>query len=425
MIGGASPVDGNLISGNRENGVLILNLSSQNLLHNNIIGLDLEKQYAVPNATGILIGSSSTENSIGQPSVARGNTISGNLGAGISIQNAGNNAILGNVIGGLYIGSGGPGNGGDGISISGISESNRIGDGTFSGDNTINYNRGDGVRLDGAATKRNPISQNEIFDNAGLPIRILNGAQEDVTPPSLEPVLPGEPIFGFSSALGSVEFYELDDSGFFFLERVVVDAKGGFQTSSPIVRNERSLVVATVTDANQNTSEFSATQVIPATLNATPVQLLNLYLEFDSNFDELLNLAEYQAGTGRDSASFTAADTNADGLLSFEEIFVASVLESSFTQVEVTTLSDVADAPSTDSLSALLLDSGSDGKISLREVLLATQSEFNVYVKFSEAGTIQPVSELPPVGPISARIYIDGRSEVVLDGALLSGERAE
>ncbi len=424
VIGSAIDDEGNVISGNAENGVMILNTSSLNLIRNNIIGLNANSDAALPNTTGILIGSSSINNTIGDTVSGNGNNIGGNTGDGISIQNAGFNQIFSNVIGGFFDDAYNVGNGGNGISVSGISEGNFIGDETFATANEINYNGGDGVRLDGSATRKNLVSQNEIFGNGGMPIRIINGAQEGISPPTILPLDPGGIVFGSTVSFGTVELFELADGALFFLERVVADAKGGFQSASPITRIERSTLVATVTDSNQNTSEFSLPQVIPVTLNANPIQLVDLFLQSDLNRDERLSLAEFQAATGRGSTTFDAADVDGDGLLTYEELFAASLAEAAFTSLQVNTLGDVSDAPNTSSVASLLLDPGADGKISLREALLATQFDSSVYITFSEAGTIQPGSELPAISDISSRIYIDGKGGVVLDGSLLSSDES-
>lgn len=419
-IGGSSTDNGNLISGNTDNGILVLNTSSGNQIRANIIGLNLNLDGALPNATGILIGSSSTGNVIGDFTFGGGNVICGNTGNGLTVENAGGNSIAANSIGGEFSSGLVFANGGDGISISGISEGNTIGDGGFSGANEINFNGGDGIQLDTATTLKTTISRNEIFGNVGLPINITGGAQQDIEPPVLVSLELGGLASGTTIPDGIVELFEIGEDDSFFVERVAADSGGAFSSTFVLVRNQRELLVATVTDANGNTSAFSAPLAIPATLNGEPVQLVELFISADLNRDERLSPEEYVEGSGRSLASFGAIDTDSDGELTLDELLIASEVEVGYEAIQVNTLSDVADAPDTSTLAALLLDPGSDGLFSLREALLATQAGVRDAIKFSVSGTIQPTSELPALGGGAQRIHIKGDGEIVLDGSLLS-----
>lgn len=100
-IGGTQTGAGNLISGNTYDGVHIVMTSTLNSLMGNSIGTDLTGQAAIPNPTGILIGSSSSNNTVGGSAAGSGNLVSGNSWVGIQIQRSATvgNRILGNKIG--------------------------------------------------------------------------------------------------------------------------------------------------------------------------------------------------------------------------------------------------------------------------------------------------------------------------------------
>ena len=86
----ANTISGNVISGNRDHGVMICPGSSGNLLVGNFIGTNATGTAAIGNGSssrdsGILIGSASG-NIIGDPNLGPGNLISGNNGMGVDIE---------------------------------------------------------------------------------------------------------------------------------------------------------------------------------------------------------------------------------------------------------------------------------------------------------------------------------------------------
>ena len=108
---------------------------------------------------------------IGGRSPAERNVISGNNGAGVFLDDHGMfNRILGNFIGTDLAGTGSHGNGGWGVSIGGPLRDNIIG-GTNSGEaNLIAFNRSGGVRVEFGLAWNNSIRGNRIFSNGGLGI---------------------------------------------------------------------------------------------------------------------------------------------------------------------------------------------------------------------------------------------------------------
>jgi hypothetical protein len=94
---------GNLISGNGFSGIIMEGTAINNLVQNNIIGLDMTGMTAIGNSFGVSligtsIGSSSSTNTIGGTGQLEGNTISGNKASGVFISAIGR-VISGNKIG--------------------------------------------------------------------------------------------------------------------------------------------------------------------------------------------------------------------------------------------------------------------------------------------------------------------------------------
>lgn len=101
VVGGSAPGEGNLISGNEEDGVHLEDGSRHNVVSGNYIGTDADGTYAVPNTTNGVRIDESPENTIGGDTAAERNLISGNLENGIRIEGSESttNTISGNYIG--------------------------------------------------------------------------------------------------------------------------------------------------------------------------------------------------------------------------------------------------------------------------------------------------------------------------------------
>ncbi len=165
LIGGAN--GGNVISGNRGNGVLLVDSGGgANQVQGNLIGTDYTGKTAVANAqAGIYI--EVPGNTIGGPSAALRNVISGNFQNGIFIYGA---TASGNLIEGNYIGPDVTGRAALGNVYAGISISNApatsIG-GTSAGDgNVISGNGDSGITLGGSVTAATIIQGNHIGTDA-------------------------------------------------------------------------------------------------------------------------------------------------------------------------------------------------------------------------------------------------------------------
>ena len=92
----------NAISGNTGDGVNITGSGTTgNFVEGNFIGLDAAGTAAVANATGVLIDSGATNNTLGGTTAAARNVISGNVDVGVYLSSAGS----GNQVSGNYIGT--------------------------------------------------------------------------------------------------------------------------------------------------------------------------------------------------------------------------------------------------------------------------------------------------------------------------------
>ena len=308
VIGGTSPADRNVISGNGGSGIVFSGLpATDNLVQGNHIGTNAAGAAALANGVhGIQV--SMVRNTIGGTTPAAGNLLSGNLGAGIYITH-GEAVIQGNLIGTNAAGTGPiPNAGGIGVGAS----DNVIG-GLGAGEaNTISYN-GVGVAVVGyTASVRNPIRGNSIHSNGGGPPGPFGSTPDglgiDISAPfnTLDGVTPndaGDPDDGgnliqnfpiitsvtyggssttvagkldsTASSTFDLDFYRDEEclarpqeypEGREYLgsDQVTTNASGigTFNVVLPIAIAEGSRVTVTATDEDGNTSEFSQRMVL-------------------------------------------------------------------------------------------------------------------------------------------------------------------
>lgn len=174
-IGGASTAARNIISGNTQQGVVIIgSATAANIVRGNFIGTNSAGSAAIPNGdggnfAGVGIFGGAVRNTIGGTASGAGNVVSGNVGDGIEIANAG---TVGNIVRGNFIGTNASGtatlpNGsggafGFGVDIYDSASANTIGGTVPGAGNVISGNRAAGVRLVGTGTSQNVIQQNFI-----------------------------------------------------------------------------------------------------------------------------------------------------------------------------------------------------------------------------------------------------------------------
>ena len=143
-VGGAEPGARNVISGNNEYGIWLANANESRVI-GNLIGTDASGEVAVPNTVGILVRLAHG-NVFGGMTPSERNVISGNRGNGLVIldRDSTENYILGNYFGTNVSGTGALGNGtqgfgnGSGIAIDG--RGNVVGGETKDAGNLIAYN---------------------------------------------------------------------------------------------------------------------------------------------------------------------------------------------------------------------------------------------------------------------------------------------
>jgi N-acetylneuraminic acid mutarotase len=187
-IGGPTAGERNIISGNINEGILLIDNPTQNEILGNYIGTDFGGIDAIPNGVGIII-LGAQDNTIGGIGKGLGNLISGN-GEGILLRTDANHGpVSGNKIQGNTIGldaNGQPlGNGGNGIRFGGGRPSNNlIGGLDIGAGNLIAFNGGQGVAAKGAIIggTGNGILSNSIHSNGGLGIDLAHATDPPVTP---------------------------------------------------------------------------------------------------------------------------------------------------------------------------------------------------------------------------------------------------
>ena len=100
-IGGRGPGEGNVVSGNTQNGLAMWGAATGNVIQGNYFGLDCTGTNALPNSQSGVYLLAVKNNRVGGTEPGAGNVISGNLECGVLVsdKNATNNLILGNRIG--------------------------------------------------------------------------------------------------------------------------------------------------------------------------------------------------------------------------------------------------------------------------------------------------------------------------------------
>jgi len=221
----------------------------------------------------------STGNTIGGSNPGEENVVSGNRNQGIVLDstNATDNLIIGNIIGLNAYGTAIVSNGSSGIEII-FAASNMVG-GTATGmGNTICGNGGDGVFVLHTPAENNAILGNSIYGNADLGIDLLHIAEQPF-PILLSATNNGvsttvEGIVSGTTGVYRLEFFAnptCDDSGygegktflgFAGITIALGSNQSAFATSLPYPLSSNHVITATATDPENNTSEFSACQAV-------------------------------------------------------------------------------------------------------------------------------------------------------------------
>jgi hypothetical protein len=289
------PGAGNYMTGNWGVGVWLESGSSYNNILGNYIGTDRTGLLPLGNGgQGIEIGGGSQYNRIGDGTAGGRNVVSGNGGAGIDLESAGN-YVLGNYVGvdatgnsvmpnetGIFVNFGyynliGDGTEGgrnivcgnyfDGIEIFYNGSGNRV-LGNYIGLNAAGAPAGNGnhgVDLHSSGTdsdvKFNTISLNRIYDNGGLGINLAGDVNQGIAAPTIEAAF-ATSIAGVAPAGSTVEVFATGIPDYFgageglnFIGSVI--ANSGGQWSLPLTLTENTTLSATATDRQGNTSMFA------------------------------------------------------------------------------------------------------------------------------------------------------------------------
>lgn len=199
ILGGASATERNLISGNKQHGILIQAAASAgNQILGNVIGLKLSGSRRVDNGGNGVMVMSAPSNHIGGILEGHRNVISGNSQSGIRIEGATStgNRVIGNLIGTDPAGLVDIGNLQQGVLLLNA-PANEVGSAEAGGGNLISGNKQAGVRIEGAGSQMNRVFGNAIglaldgvsaLGNAFEGINLLNNASSN----HLGGVNPGE-----------------------------------------------------------------------------------------------------------------------------------------------------------------------------------------------------------------------------------------
>jgi trimeric autotransporter adhesin len=275
-IGGSTSATANVIGFNSTAGVSITGAAATgNLVAANFIGTSPTNPSSPQgNAVGVMITNASND-TIGGPSSGYANfvgfnTATGGTGAGVSISGASSTGdlIIGNDIGTNATGIIMPNDAG--VVING-SSSNTVGSTSSGGANIIAGNTGDAVNVNSG--NFDAIRQNSIFSNgSGI---VLNGGGnggqvapvlQTVTITSTQTLITGQLSSTTNATDYTIEFFSSGSStpganqAQVFLGSVLVVGNGGllpFNATLPLTVPSGQTVIATVTPANNNTSEFS------------------------------------------------------------------------------------------------------------------------------------------------------------------------
>ncbi len=279
-IGGAAAGARNIISGNGEAGVAITGeRSSSNAVQGNLIGTKSNGKDPLGNKKqGVLIDGGSM-NTVGGAAAGQGNVISGNGDNGVQIQgkSATQNNVQGNTIGTNPAGDAGLGNTGAGVFIGQSASQNLVGGVNAGEANTIANNSGAGVNVDSGNS--NGIHRNSIYGNGqkGIILNMANSAnRKQAAADPVKAVANADDtttivkglFTSANTAPFSVEIFDntvLDPAkpqGKTYLATVMAKPTGNANEFAYEVaingKFKGHFITATVTDADNDTSEFSA-----------------------------------------------------------------------------------------------------------------------------------------------------------------------
>lgn len=243
-------IEGNAIGGNGHHGIRVQGdgITGTRIL-SNFLGTDASGTAANGNIfSGVSIKDGPSH------SLIQGNVIGFNDDHGITVWGpATNTVIIGNNVGTDASGFLDMGNNLHGVILRFGAQSNTVGPG-----NRIAHNGRDGVRVEGASTLSNTITQNSVTANDDMGINNVDGGNGELAPPVIvtvtDTIVQGQAQPGAIVELFTDPFFE----GQRFIVSTTADIAGAF-TATLTTPLTVPLVTATSTDAaGNNTSEFGA-----------------------------------------------------------------------------------------------------------------------------------------------------------------------
>ncbi len=238
----------NVISGNDQNGIFIVDNSKNNTIIGNYIGVNKNATDTIQNKLrGIDLSRGADNNTIME------NIVGGNY-QGIYVYESNENLIRNNIIGtnetweyDLY--------NSDGILVFNNSSRNII------SENIVGYNRGWGIKIDGSNSTENIISRNSISKNWGLGIDNSEGGNLELAPPIISSISNSQ-INGTAGPNEIIEFFaDSSDEGRTYIDSTISDLTGNFTYSFSEYPNLPN-ITATARDILGNTSEFSSPFIV-------------------------------------------------------------------------------------------------------------------------------------------------------------------
>jgi len=264
----------NVISGNSEAGVYLVQNASNNTVYRNIIGLDPQAAVKIGNAVaGIALGDQSINNIIAE------NIIAGNKD-GISIADCIENQIQNNTIGANKEFAANLGNTEYGIFITGSAERNMV------YENFIWYNGLNGILILGQNCVTNTINRNSIAFNTEPGIDLRYGGNANMQPPG-QLQITGATLSGVTLPKAVVElFCDQNNQGQNFLMDTYADQYGVFSFSLP-AEPLLPYYTLTATDTLGNTSAFTAP--IPTVISESVQEKLPTRFTVEQNYPNPFN----------------------------------------------------------------------------------------------------------------------------------------
>jgi hypothetical protein len=326
-------------------GIYIYNTgTNSNEVLGNYIGLGSDGSTIVANkGTGIYIWPGPKYNTIGNGTAGGINVISGNEWFGVIIAGSGSerNTLNKNYIGTDAAGTANKGNAGIGVSINTGAAYNTVGP-----NNTIAYNGASvllpGIRVQGATTSHETITQNSIFDNYAFGISLESGANQGIPDPTIASAGYSQPvsiltITGNSQANALVEVFKSQgNQGKTYLGNTTANGAGNWTASISGSFTTADAVTVTQTDTNNNTSSFAATRevTISTTYAYQPDNLIGSLVTGGDYVGEGIfnadgtNQTKTQSFTCGDSATFYIKIKNAGNMTDYAIITGTGSLDS-------------------------------------------------------------------------------------------------